>query len=903
MSIDITLNRRSFLAGAGLLTAASVAVVFPSRAAAGAFTAAESAAGPVLEAAGIRVFLGDDGALHVQDGAGVDRLLIHKIYLNGKISGVPETTALVDVEGHEALDIRFTVEPASPDVDVTGYLCHGVVIVGDGGTLSLDVDITAPGEFATSAPYTQITRSYVPFDNYKATTDFPVAAWTTDPRGGIPFQEPLGRVYTTPFDDDVYCHELAADNNADWVQNWNFHLPATQIDDSHWHMLYSLVLGTTPAAAAGAQLSAADLMIGATTERPFHLWTAETAKPEFDLTVTQKTAARDVTVDWTVRDFDGAVVGEGTQVLEQLEGIGTLHVALDRALPRGSYFLAATARAGDDTAIARLNLSVMPAWDNPIGAEDSLFGLAALFMSAGGGYGVARSDWVDLVTRLGVRHLRQYQQMESDELAAAGIRGMFHRGPTQGQLRIGGEYPDGEVDEAAREKLFAEYAQACLESDSPYFELSNEWNMKGGVLSGLTAAEYVHDLLLPMHEYFTARNVPTRLCIMGLAGPDYVWLEKLAEEDDGAAWKATSAVALHTGRGNFTPDFAPGPDDWSTGSDGSYWNNEGSVLAIQNTIAQLDEEHGTHHELLITETYAVTYANHWWTDGFRNAAENTLLTIALAHKDDVDSFYWYQLSDGVWWNIDGIKPEDKEFSYGMVMVDGSLKPSAIAYANAAEHLSGAQFVQEYRVGDPDAAGHALVFDTYRGQVQVLWSRVDGYTLHADHEDLDDGYYDMPEPWVDEWPTKVSVDLPADGDVTEIDCLGRSTVLPNRGGTVRVRLDGAARLYYGLAVPEEPEAPAEWSNDQTYTARDRVSHDGAVWEASWWTHGEIPGSTTWGAWQEIAATSDGTMVWTATRIFNSGNVVEHDGSRYVARWWTRNEVPTSSAGSAWKRNDR
>lgn len=897
--MSIEMSRRSFFSAAGLITAAAVASnLNPSRAAA-ATKPAVAAKGPVLEAEGIRVYLGDDGILHVLDGTGVERLKIHKVYLTGKIGGMPTASKLITVDGRDALEIEFGVKPSTPDVDVTGYECHGILIVGDGGTLSLDVDLTAPTEFSTAAPYTQITRSYAPFDAYKETTSVPVSTWTTDERGGIPFQSPLGTVYTTPLGEDIVCHELAIKNNAEWVGDWNFHLPATKIDDTHWTMNYAAIVGTTPRSAAGAQLVTSDLMVGATTEQPFHLWIGEKATPEFDLTVTQKAAARDVVVEWNVRDFDGTVVGEGRETLSGLEGIGTLHAALGSAVPRGSYFLSVTATAGEETAIARLTLSVLPAWTNPVDADGSKFGLAALFMKAGAGYSVSREDWLSLVQRLGVRHIRQYQQMEQDELAQAGIRGMFHRGPTQGQLRIGGTYPEGELDTAARDRLFDEYALACQESGAPYFELSNEWNMKGGILSGTTAAEYVHDLLLPMHDYLVERDIPTQLCIMGLAGPDYVWLEKLAAEDDGAAWKATGAVALHTGRGNFTPDFAPGPDDWTSGSSGTYWNNEGSVLAIKNTIAQLDEKYDTHHELLITETYAVTYANHWWSDGFRNGAENVLLTIALAHKDDVDSFYWYQLSDGVWWSIDGINPDDKEFSYGMVMVDGSLKPTAVAFATAAEHLSGATFVQEHRIGPDDAEGHALVFDGPQGSVQVLWSRADGYILHADHEDLEDGYYDMPEPWVDEWPTKTAVNLPAEGDVTEIDCLGRKTLLPNSGGSVRVVLDGAPRIYYGLSLPQEPEQPADWASDQRYTGGDRVSCDGAVWEASWWSQDEKPGST-WGPWQEIAQASDGTAVWKPTRIFTSGDVVEHDGARYVAQWWTRNQEPTGELWTAWKR---
>ncbi|PWF27724.1 hypothetical protein [Ancrocorticia populi] len=807
MTIDIT--RRTFLAAAGLLTTASALGGFSPH----ALAAPKAAVGPVLEAEGIRVFFGDDGNLHIHDGADVKRLKIHKVYISGKVSGVATEPTLVETDGQQSLKIPFTVTTTDDSIDVSQYACDGTFTVGDGGSFHLAIDLTTPSGFDNASGYTQITRSYVPFEANKETAAITVGSWDTDERGGIPFQIPLGKVYSTPLGDDVMCHELAAKNNADWVSDWNFHLPAMKIDETHYEMAYMGVIGTTSSAAAGGQLSTENLTLGATTEQPFHLWTAESAVLAFDLTVTNLAANADVTVDWTLRDFDGTVVGEGQQVMSGLSGIGTLSGTSQGEVPRGIYFLEATATsAAGDVAVARLNLSVLPPWDNPVPASTSKFGLAAIFMGAGAGYGVGRTDWVDLCKRMGVRHLRQYQQMESAEREAAGIQGMFHRGPTQGQLRGGSGYPDGELDEAARDKLFTEYTQACLESNAPYFELSNEWNMKGGVLSGATAPEYVHDVLLPMHQYLMDAGASTELCIMGLAGPDYVWLEKLAEEEDGAAWKATKAVALHTGRGNFTADWAPTPDTWGTGSDGSYWNNEGSVVAIMDTIAQLDEKYGTHHELLITETYAVTYANHWWTDSFRNAAENTLMTIAYAYKDNVDSFYWYQMSDGVWWNVDGIQPNDKEFSYGMVMVDGSLKSSALAYATAAEHLGDAKFVKEYQVGPDEAKGHGLVFDTPQGELQVLWSRADGYVINSDFEDRNDPFYDMPEPWVDVWPTKTEVSLPAEGNVTEIDCLGRATKLANEGGNVLITLDGAPRMYYGLTVdrndPEPSPEPTE-----------------------------------------------------------------------------------------------
>ncbi|QGQ20846.1 hypothetical protein GC089_02775 [Cellulomonas sp. JZ18] len=89
-------------------------------------------------------------------------------------------------------------------------------------------------------------------------------------------------------------------------------------------------------------------------------------------------------------------------------------------------------------------------------------------------------------------------------------------------------------------------------------------------------------------------------------------------------------------------------------------------------------------------------------------------------------------------------------------------------------------------------------------------------------------------------------------------------------------------------------PPVWQRGATYDTGDVVHHEGREFRAGWWTRGETPGSTATGAWQELAATFAGAPVWTPTRVFTAGDVVVHDGQRWTARWWTRNQVP----GTPW-----
>jgi chitodextrinase len=74
----------------------------------------------------------------------------------------------------------------------------------------------------------------------------------------------------------------------------------------------------------------------------------------------------------------------------------------------------------------------------------------------------------------------------------------------------------------------------------------------------------------------------------------------------------------------------------------------------------------------------------------------------------------------------------------------------------------------------------------------------------------------------------------------------------------------------------------------------VSYQGRLYLASWWTQGQRPGDPD-GPWQEIATSPDGTAVWTASRIFQSGDTATYHGTTYKAKWYTRNQAPGDPNG--------
>jgi len=106
--------------------------------------------------------------------------------------------------------------------------------------------------------------------------------------------------------------------------------------------------------------------------------------------------------------------------------------------------------------------------------------------------------------------------------------------------------------------------------------------------------------------------------------------------------------------------------------------------------------------------------------------------------------------------------------------------------------------------------------------------------------------------------------------------------------------GRIRCDLGLGAQGVP-APAAWNRTAVYTVGDVVSYGGSVFRAQWWTSGDVPGASAYGSWEQIVSASDGTAVWTASRVFVAGDVVRYDGHDYRAAWWTRNQLPGTPNG--------
>jgi chitinase len=120
--------------------------------------------------------------------------------------------------------------------------------------------------------------------------------------------------------------------------------------------------------------------------------------------------------------------------------------------------------------------------------------------------------------------------------------------------------------------------------------------------------------------------------------------------------------------------------------------------------------------------------------------------------------------------------------------------------------------------------------------------------------------------------------------------------------------------------ETCDTAAAWDKGVTYNGGETVSHNGEYWKAGWWTQKE-PGTTgDWGEWQKVTNPCSGTdggsdnsntdggntdggdsngsgevcgVNWEMSSSYSGGDVVQHNGESWKAKWWTNSEPGKSS----------
>ncbi|WP_435736391.1 carbohydrate-binding protein [Cellulosimicrobium sp. PMB13] len=161
-----------------------------------------------------------------------------------------------------------------------------------------------------------------------------------------------------------------------------------------------------------------------------------------------------------------------------------------------------------------------------------------------------------------------------------------------------------------------------------------------------------------------------------------------------------------------------------------------------------------------------------------------------------------------------------------------------------------------------------------------------------------------------WFVSLDVDgirpqIAADGSVDLSGLLELTDAAPSDAGArfTPVEEPTVIELLPEVSAPEP--GPNPWYASTAYQRGDLVQHDGVVYEARWWTRNQEPGTSPWfGPWAEVGPATAAPAVaecaepWDASTVYVGGEVVAHDGVAYRAQWWTRGQEPGASVWGSW-----
>lgn len=80
----------------------------------------------------------------------------------------------------------------------------------------------------------------------------------------------------------------------------------------------------------------------------------------------------------------------------------------------------------------------------------------------------------------------------------------------------------------------------------------------------------------------------------------------------------------------------------------------------------------------------------------------------------------------------------------------------------------------------------------------------------------------------------------------------------------------------------------------------VVYQGRTFKALWYTRGTAPGGAG-GPWSEIVAptTPGGVPAWSAAAVYTAGDRVSYQGHIYQAQWYTSGTTPSQTPYGVWK----
>lgn len=485
---------------------------------------------------------------------------------------------------------------------------------------------------------------------------------------------------------------------------------------------------------------------------------------------------------------------DGKTIIEKREKVGFAaaetkdwHFEIPSPSRRDFYFVEASLTAGDGReSFARTHLATLPPHEYAH-RDTSLLGCQCDY---------PLPDWDSLralMRRMGVHWIRGGNGMPKFWSQEDGMEVIWGYGAP---MRI---RPGADRLEAAKGALLKarEYGATIMEIGP------NELNLK--YIFGGNSKDDVENLLDWAKTFYEARHQlkmerTMRLATFGNGGSNGGVVQGLFSRGGN---DFLELLSLHPGRLCSTPDSI-GPD-WA-------WHYTAMIESFRRVAAWKrpeDREIG----VILTEVYARTPPFARDSDSMRAAAENVLLSLVLAKAMDVYALTWYKSHDGAYWDINGVNEWNTEYHYGLLLRDGVIKPSILAFCAAAEALDGAEFEKTVTRTDGNIY-RSWSFTSPKGRFTVAVDRSDGYAPYPW-----DGFPGFLDPWINHWKTTRDYVFAATADsVRVIDSIGRERVIAPEGGKVKIPLSGSPQIIYGIdPVPLSPAVEAE-AKESPYASR-------------------------------------------------------------------------------------
>ena len=108
------------------------------------------------------------------------------------------------------------------------------------------------------------------------------------------------------------------------------------------------------------------------------------------------------------------------------------------------------------------------------------------------------------------------------------------------------------------------------------------------------------------------------------------------------------------------------------------------------------------------------------------------------------------------------------------------------------------------------------------------------------------------------------------------------------------------VLVALTISPLSYSASKWNPSQVYNSGDIVSWKEKTYISSHWTKGNEPedNNISWDGW--ITLNSENILPWTQGSAYKGGDIVEFNTGYYLAKWWSKGELPDSA--ESWQRID-